>query len=107
MLGERGDFFARRGHRRDRARGQQDVGGEMLRDIVGDAMDARRARPDVPQHRAGGIDNLVSRHIFQRHITSAICGKVRLLHLKNPSAGVTRIRFDGLAFASQPGWAPQ
>ena len=83
--GEGRDLLGRDGHRRHCTGGQQHVGGEGLRDSVRDAMHPRPALAEPFEDVGSDLRQFA----------------VRRPHL-SPSAGMTRIRFDGLAFASQP-----
>ena len=83
-------LLLRDGHRRHRAGREQHIGGEILRHRIGDAMHPRPALAQALQN--------IGRDGRQFMVAlRSLCG-ARI----SPSAGMTRIRFDGLAFASQP-----
>ncbi len=81
--GEVSDFLRRDRHRRDRADSEQRVGGEGLGDGVGDAVNPRPPRAQARHHirrNSGKRQTMGENHASQ-----------------TPSAGMTRIRFNGLA----------
>jgi hypothetical protein len=109
------DLVERHRHRRDGAGGEQHVGGQRLGDGVGEAVDARVPLADAleavasphGQFAVEGFGNARSSYSLPADRGRQGPARMSPESIPNPSAGMIRIRFDGSAFASQPGWAPR
>ena len=88
------DLLTRQRHRRHASRGQQHIGGKILRDGVGDAMNPGHAAAQTRQDGGGRLRRVVA------------CGSVRVVHLislrrHNPDQ-VRWVSPDGLSARRRP-----
>ena len=90
------DLLRRQRHRGHAAGSEQHIGGEVLCHGIGDAVHLGRARAQALEQ-----DGAAPRHVAHLGATG---GRSEGVCISGPSAGMTRIRFVGLALtASQPG----